>query len=133
MNVNFEKMTIMSDKCKIKIFGHIIPSLLSIVMLMLCVEQWPYFYYILLRFVICCSAIFVALFAYFRGEQHMYNLNSKFFAYINWSFTGIFGFIALLFNPILPVHLSRDIWLPIDFFVAGLFFIGLFAVRYKPD
>jgi len=133
VKANFEKSRIMSDKWKIKIVFHIIPSLISIIILVLSVERWPYYYYMLLRWVVCFSAFFVAIFAYIRADDQMYARNHKSSAYMNWAFMGIFGFIALLFNPILPVHLSRDIWLPIDFFVAGLFFIGLFAVRYKPD
>jgi hypothetical protein len=37
--------------------------------------------------------------------------------------------LALLFNPIVPVHLSREIWLPIDLGAAAIF--GLAAWRAK--
>ena len=123
----------MSDIWKIKIVGHIIPSLISIIMLGLCVEQWPYLYYMLLRWVVCVSALLVAVFAYVRSDSLIYNGNHKVSIYINRAFMGIFGFITLLFNPLLPIHLNRDIWVPIDLFTAVFFFIGLFGVRYKRD
>jgi len=31
------------------------------------------------------------------------------------------GFIALLFNPLIPVYLTREIWAPIDLGLAVLF------------
>lgn len=47
----------------------------------------------------------------------------------------MFGVIALLFNPIVPVHLSRSIWSPIDIaaavaFIAAAIFVNTGEVRY---
>ena len=33
----------------------------------------------------------------------------------------IFAGIVILFNPLIPIHLSRDLWVFIDLVVAGLF------------
>ena len=33
----------------------------------------------------------------------------------------LFGGIVLLFNPLFPVYLDREIWFPIDLIVAGCF------------
>ena len=33
----------------------------------------------------------------------------------------LFAAIVLLFNPLIPVYLSRELWFPIDLFVAGCF------------
>ena len=33
----------------------------------------------------------------------------------------IFAGIVILFNPLIPIHLSRDVWFFIDLIVAGLF------------
>ena len=33
----------------------------------------------------------------------------------------VFGAIALLFNPIIPIYLDREIWFFIDLIVAGCF------------
>ena len=35
----------------------------------------------------------------------------------------LFGFIAVLFNPLIPIHLSREIWQPIDVVCATLFVV----------
>ena len=39
-------------------------------------------------------------------------------------YSGRFGLLAVLFNPIIPVHLSREIWAPIDM-AAALFWRSL--------
>ncbi|MFN3832117.1 MAG: DUF6804 family protein [Allorhizobium sp.] len=39
------------------------------------------------------------------------------------------GALALLFNPILPVHLSRSIWAPIDVLAATCFAWKAYRVR----
>jgi len=122
----------MREVLKIKLMMHIIPSAISIVMLVLCVEDWPYFYYKALRFVICFSAIGVAIVAVSGAHVAMMD-EKKITFYLRCTFTGIFGLVALLFNPLLPVHLSRDIWVPIDLVTAGIFFIGLFVVRFPHD
>ena len=44
----------------------------------------------------------------------------------------IFGAVAVLFNPLLPIHLSKEIWQPIDVIVSLLFIMSL-AVLRKPE
>ena len=70
--------------------------------------KFPYGVYVLLRLVVFSSAACMIYFSYQDTKQ----LNTTIL---------IFGFIALLFNPFAPVHLSREIWLPIDFVVAGIY------------
>ena len=41
----------------------------------------------------------------------------------------VFGAVALLFNPVIPVHLARELWAPIDVLVAGTFAIGWYSLR----
>ena len=92
----------------------LIPSLIAATMLLLALAPWPYGYYQLLRFVVCGVGVYVAYTAY------------------NWQKTWavwVFGFIALLFNPLIPIHLSRELWQPIDVICAILFIVSLFAVR----
>jgi len=43
----------------------------------------------------------------------------------------VLGIIALLFNPIIPVHLSREIWAPVDVITALIFIVSLFTIRRK--
>ena len=71
----------------------------------------PYGYYQLLRFVVCGVGIYVAFTAY--SWQKMWAV---------W----LFGFIALLFNPLIPIYLSRELWQPIDVICAVLFVVIIF-------
>lgn len=45
----------------------------------------------------------------------------------------LMGIIAIIFNPIKPIHLSKGIWQPIDFVAAVIFgmTIFIFSVRRK--
>jgi uncharacterized membrane protein YccC len=67
----------------------------------------PYGYYQILRWVVCACAVFGALIA--RATRRN-----------GW--TGIFAFIAILFNPILPIQFPREVWQPIDV-VTGIIFL----------
>lgn len=96
---------------------HLIPSLIAALMLLGALAHWPYGYYQLLRFVTCGVAVYVAYMAY--SWQKMW---------VVW----LFGFIALLFNPLIVIHLSRELWQPIDFVCAVLFTIVAFVLK-KPE
>lgn len=71
-------------------------------------DSWPYGYFQILRWVTCASAVFYM----FRSHEK----NQSIAAY---AFAGI----AILFNPLLPIRLSRDIWAIADGLTAT-FFIG---------
>ena len=96
---------------------HLIPSLFAALMLLGALADWPYGYYQLLRWVVCGVAIFVAISAY--GWQKL------------WA-TWLFGFVAVLFNPLAPIHLSRAVWKPIDIICATLFLFAA-AVFKEPS
>lgn len=94
-----------------------IASVISIVMLLLAIPAiWPYGYYILLRWVVTASAIFLVWVAY--------NLKKTF-----WLF--LMGIVALLFNPIAPIHLDKETWIVIDLIVAGIFLVSIFKLKFK--
>ncbi|HUW19431.1 MAG TPA: DUF6804 family protein [Sedimentisphaerales bacterium] len=93
---------------------HLIPALIAALMLVGALERWPYGYYQLLRLVVCGVGVFVAYMAY------------------NWKklwVTWVFGFVALLFNPLVPIHLSREIWQPIDLICAISFTVVAFVLK----
>lgn len=93
---------------------HLIPALIAALMLFGALGRWPYGYYQLLRLATCGAAIFVAFIAY------------------NWKklwATWLFGFIAVLFNPLVNIHFHKDSWQVIDIIVAVLFIVSLFAIR----
>jgi hypothetical protein len=79
--------------------------------------KWPYGYYQLLRFIVCGVAVYIA------------------YAAFNWQkiwAVWLLGFIAVLFNPLIPIHLSKALWQSIDVVCACVFFILAFAIK-KPS
>ena len=68
-------------------------------MLLLALADWPYGYYQLLRVVVCAVAVWGATLAH-RMEKP------------GW--TWLLGVLAVIFNPVFPVHLEREIWSIID-------------------
>jgi len=73
---------------------------------------WPYSFYVLLRWIIFTSSLYIA--------YNFYNSKIK-----SWFF--VFGGIALIFNPILPVYFNKPIWVGIDFVSSILFFVVAFS------
>jgi hypothetical protein len=95
---------------------HLIPAVIAALILFGALAQWPYGYYQLLRFIVCGISIFVAFMSY-RWQKL-------------WA-TWLFGFIAVLFNPLFPIHLPRQIWHTIDVTCAFLF-IAISSILKKP-
>jgi len=82
-------------------------SIASGVMLLLAILNLPYGYYTFLRLGITLSA---GLFAYrfYESKETVWAI--------------VFGAIALLFNPIVPVYLDKSTWVMIDIVTAIVFF-----------
>lgn len=76
-------------------------------LLLIAILPLPYGYYTFLRLVVFGGGFFLA---YQLHEQKV----------PNWSVA--MAVLAMLFNPFIPVYLSREVWLPIDLMSAGLFF-----------
>jgi len=77
---------------------------------------FPYGYYTLLRLIVCGTSGYIAYFA-FEEEKR---------------FIGVLSIlVAILFNPIIPIHLAKDAWIIIDFITAIFFAITIFALRIK--
>jgi len=96
-----------------------IASGISIIMLLLAIPTfWPYGYYVLLRWVVALSAIFLVWIAY--------NLKKTF-----WFF--LMGIVAILFNPIIPIHLGKETWVIIDLIVAVFFLVSIFKIKLRTD
>jgi hypothetical protein len=72
----------------------------------------PYGYYMLLRIAACGFFIWAAVITYEKQSQ-----------YLPW----VFGLLALLFNPIIKIHLPKELWAAID--IASAIFI--LVVRQK--
>ncbi|WP_394890142.1 DUF6804 family protein [Mesorhizobium sp. AaZ16] len=82
-----------------------IVAVIAAVALAAAILPWPYEYYQLMRLVVFGAGIYCGFVVRSADEKLAYAL---FFA-------------ALVFNPVLPVHLSREIWMPLDLIGAGLF------------
>ena len=68
---------------------------------------WPYSYFQLLRVVVFVSGIYLA-----------YALNKK--GIKDW--TWIMAITAIVFNPFLPVYLSKGVWIILDVIAAVIYF-----------
>ena len=80
------------------------------------VGSLTYGYYVLLRWVVSPVAAYTALQAA--------KLPTK-----GWSW--VFAVLALVFNPILPVHLTREVWAVADFAAAVLLLVSLATVKAR--
>lgn len=76
------------------------------IMLFLAILPLPYFYYELLRIIVFCSSLYAI-----SRDLLVRNTNEKIY----------FIIIAILFNPVIPVYLSKMIWIPIDFTVGAFY------------
>lgn len=95
-----------------------IASIIAILILLLAIPEgiWPYGYYVFLRWIVTGVAIFVLWTAYNLKKQGWL-----------WLMVGI----AILFNPIIPIHLDKGMWMVIDFIVAILFLVSIFKIKPK--
>jgi len=96
-----------------------IPVIISVILLLAGIPKFfPYGYYTLLRLAVCGTGCYIAFFAYEQKKQ-------------------IIGFLSilvgLLFNPIIPVYLAKDIWVVIDFAVAIFFVVTLFTLKIEDN
>lgn len=100
-------------------------------------------YYNLLRFTVCGLAIYglylnrmtserlsqfgttIAMLKLQSKDYNTYTVREKLI--YSWEFK--FTIIAILFNPIIPLQISRESWLPIDLIVIALLISSLFLFR----
>lgn len=82
-----------------------IPEYATATALLLALLPWPYGYFVLLRWVMAGLASFLSWEEWKQGS-------------VGW--TWLWGVVALLFNPVLPISLGRPIWLLVDCVAAFL-------------
>jgi hypothetical protein len=83
-------------------------------------HEGEYSFYTLLRVLVFIFCVYIALITLLNQEGYYANPKSK--------YPIIFGAIAVIFNPIIPIHLDRDVWGVIDF-IAGFFIMFYFIER----
>ena len=100
---------------------HLVPNIVASSMLLIAVAPMPYEYYGILRWAICLAALNIESIGVLWREHG------------TWWVAIVFGFVAILFNPINQADLPRTAWIPIDLVVSALFGYTAFAVTKSPD
>lgn len=100
------------DKKSINIF--VVIRIITILMLLWALTDHPYGYYQILRWVVMGVTGYIAYLSYEQGK-------------VVWTWTMVI--IALLFNPVFPLYLGREMWMFIDLIVAVLISISLNRVK----
>ena len=91
---------------------YLVPAGMSLIALL----DMPYGYYQLLRFVVCICA---GLLTWELVQREV------------WIGTVAFGLMAVIFNPIIPLHFAREIWAILNITTAAIFLIGLILYMRK--
>jgi len=78
----------------------------------------PYGYYILLRLVCCTAFVYLALQAFNQEKQ-------------GWVW--VLAITAVIYNPIIRIHLTREIWLVINVITIGIAVASVFALKTSQD
>jgi hypothetical protein len=108
----------MSDRNKLTLKEYFIinaPQLISIVLLLWALyPENPYGYYIFLRIVCFLTFIYVAF---------------RFYHFDNKVFMWIMIFFSIIYNPLIRVHLNREIWSVINIITIIVIIISLFLLK----
>ena len=91
----------------------LIPAVLLIIAPLV---SFPYGFYTFLRLIVSITAGIIIFHSY-KGAGGINEISI------------IFALILVLYNPIAPVHLSREIWMPINFITAGIYIYGFFKIK----
>jgi hypothetical protein len=78
----------------------------------------PYGYYTLLRWICCASFAFLAI----------QTIDIKKQAWV-W----IFGTAAIIYNPLIKIHLTRNIWVVINLITIVIAWYSAFVLKVKSD
>jgi hypothetical protein len=89
--------------------------LIPVALLLLAAGRMPYGYYTFTRIVVCGFGAFIAVIGWDRSSLRVWSV--------------LFGLLAILFNPIVPIHLSRGTWPYLDIGAAIILAAHLVFVR----
>jgi len=81
-------------------------------------DGWPYGFFTLLRFVVFASSAYVAWMAVQEGRE-------------GWGWA--FGFVAVLFNPFIIIHLERETWVVVDALVGVFNVASIWLLKLQGD
>lgn len=91
---------------------HILTIIASSLLFIALFDGLPYGYFTFLRFAVCAVGVYLAYKIYEDDNESLWV----------WAFTGI----AVLFNPIIIIHLERGTWTIIDLIVGVFFVLSMF-------
>lgn len=95
---------------------HIVPTAFIAILLGIGVFKLPYGYYTFLRIIVFIYSISY-LYIFYKNEKH--------------GVTVALTAIAILFNPILPIHLNKEIWSFINIATAIFYIsVGIYFYNY---
>lgn len=80
-----------------------IAKIIAAIMLFMAIGKWSYDYFVILRFVVCGVGVY-GLITFIEKST---------------AWASIFGVIAVLWNPLLPIHLTKEAWVVFDV-IGGL-------------
>jgi hypothetical protein len=81
----------------------------GIILLLAPILPLPYSFYIFLRYAVTIYSLIV-----------LFHLYSKSYLIVNLEITLAMIVIAVLYNPIYPIHLPREVWFPINWITSGI-------------
>jgi len=78
------------------------------------INGWPYGFFTLLRLIVFATSAYIAWATYIGQKE-------------KW--TWIFGFLAVLFNPFVVIHFTRELWSFIDISVGVFMIFSVFMLK----
>ena len=78
----------------------------------------PYGYYILLRWVCCAAFAFLAIQSLAQEKK-------------GWVW--VLGITAVIYNPLIRIHLTREIWLVINLVTIGIAWYSAFVLKVESE
>jgi len=97
--------------------GPFVPQVIAIIMLLWALNpENPYGYYVLLRVVLCAVCAFLAFRALEIGGD---------------AWVWILGVTAVIYNPIVRIHLTREIWSLLNIATIVLLAVTCWALRNR--
>lgn len=91
-------------------------AIASIFLFLALLDGWQYGFFTILRFVVFSATAYVAWLSYDNEKE-------------GWAWA--MGAVAVLLNPFIPVHLTRDIWMVIDGVVGVFLLVSIFSLKLK--
>jgi len=96
-----------------------VPQLIATLMLLWALNpDNPYGYFILLRWVCCGVFAYLAVNAFGQDQQ-------------GWVW--VLGITAAIYNPIIRVHLTRDVWSVVNVVTIGIAVASVLAMKFKSE